>query len=53
MEYEHRVTCEMESWLSDRRNHLMELHRHWAEKLKTDLSQKDQELQVGILSDSI
>lgn len=50
VEYEHRVTCEMESWLTDRRNHLLELHRHWAEKLKTDLSQKDQELQVLYIS---
>ena len=44
VQYEHRVTCELESWLGDRRQHLKELHRHWTEKLKLDVSQKDAEL---------
>ena len=44
VEYEHRVTCELESWLGDRRQYLKEQHRHWTEKLKSDVSAKDAEL---------
>lgn len=45
LEHEQRVTLELESWLNDRKIHLRELHRFWTEKLKTDVAQKEQELQ--------
>ncbi len=34
----------MESWLNDRRDHLRALHRHWNERLRSDLAQADSAL---------
>ena len=46
IEYEQRVTVEIESWLDDRRSHLKELRKFWTEKAKNDIAAKDLEFQV-------
>ena len=43
-EHEQRVTLEIEGWLNDRRIKLKELHKFWSEKLRSDITLKDQEL---------
>ena len=36
------MTLEVESWLNDRRIHLKSLHKYWTEKIKVDITAKDQ-----------
>eukprot|EP00094_Tigriopus_californicus_P000071 TCALIF_00069-PA protein Name:"Similar to Iqcg IQ domain-containing protein G (Rattus norvegicus)" AED:0.23 eAED:0.23 QI:0/0.33/0/0.5/1/1/4/0/284 len=45
IEYEHRVTVEIESWLNERRSHLKELLQFWIEKSKVDIATKEGQLQ--------
>jgi hypothetical protein len=45
IEHEQRVTLELESWLNDRRSLLRAQHKQWTERLKSDLTQRELDLQ--------
>jgi len=44
IEHEQRVTNEIETWLLERRVQLKSLHRHWSERLVSDVATADRAL---------